>query len=47
MRNAYLAIAKREPERVVLLDARQPVENVHREILEAVRSRLLQAAKTA
>ena len=46
-RNGYLAIAKREPERVVLLDARQPVETVHREIVEAVRSRLLQAAKTA
>ena len=47
VRNAYLAIAKREPERVVLLDARQPIETVHREILEAVRTRLLRTAKTA
>ena len=47
VRNAYLAIAKREPERVVLLDARQPIETVHREIVEAVRARLLKTAKTA
>ena len=45
--NAYLEIARREPQRVVLLDARQPIETVHREILEAVRTRLLQTAKTA
>ena len=45
--NAYLEIARREPQRVVLLDARQPVETVHREILEAVRARLLKTAKTA
>ena len=47
VRNGYLAIAKRELERVVLLDARQPIETVHHEILEAVRTRLLKAAKTA
>jgi dTMP kinase len=47
VRNAYLEIARREPERVVLLDARRPVETVHGEIVEAVRTRLLRAAKTA
>jgi dTMP kinase len=47
VRNAYLAIARREPERVVLLDARQPIETVHGLIVEAVRSRLLKKAKTA
>jgi len=47
VRNGYLAIAKREPGRVVLLDARRPVEIVHGEIVEAVRTRLLRAAKTA
>ncbi|MGH9669664.1 MAG: dTMP kinase [Terriglobales bacterium] len=47
VRNAYVAIAKREPERVLLLDARQPIETVHREIVEAVRVRLLKTAKTA
>ena len=47
VRNGYLAIAKREPERVVLLDARRPVETVHNEIVEVVRARLLRAAKTA
>ncbi|HEV2021057.1 MAG TPA: dTMP kinase [Terriglobales bacterium] len=47
VRNAYLAIAKREPERVVLLDARRPVETVHSEIVEAVCTRLLRTAKTA
>ncbi len=45
--NAYLEIARREPERVVLLDARRPVETVHSEIVEAVRTRLLRTAKTA
>jgi len=47
VRNGYLAIAKREPERVVLLDARRPVEIVHGEIVEAVCTRLLRTAKTA
>jgi dTMP kinase len=47
VRNAYLEIARREPERVVLLDARRPVDIVHGEIVEAVRTRLLRAAKTA
>ena len=47
VRNAYLEIARREPERVVLLDARRPADIVHGEIVEAVRTRLLRAAKTA
>jgi len=47
VRNGYLAIAKREPERVVLLDARRPLDTVHAEIVEAVCTRLLRAAKTA
>lgn len=47
VRNAYLAIAKREPERVVLLDARRPIDIVHSEIVEAVCTRLLRTAKTA
>ncbi|HXZ78720.1 MAG TPA: dTMP kinase [Terriglobales bacterium] len=38
---AYLAIARREPERVFLVDARRPGDVVHREIVEHVRSRLL------
>lgn len=47
VRNAYLTIARREPERVILLDARRPVDIVHNEIVEAVRTRLLRTAKTA
>ena len=47
VRNGYLAIAKREPERVVLLDARRPIDIVHDEIVEAVCTRLLRTAKTA
>ncbi len=44
---AYLAIAAREPQRVFLVDARRPADVVQGEILEAVRRRLLLAAKTA
>jgi dTMP kinase len=47
VRNGYLALAKREPRRVILLDARQPIETVHGLILDAVRTRLLKTAKTA
>jgi dTMP kinase len=45
--HAYLAIARREPQRVLMLDARRSADVVHREIVEAVRQRLLGAAKTA
>ena len=45
--NAYLAIAKREPQRVLMLDARRQPDVVHREIVEAVRERFLGAAKSA
>ena len=41
VRNAYLEIARREPGRVVLVDARRPLEAVHPEIVAAVRARLL------
>ncbi len=44
---AYLAIARREPQRVLMLDARRPSDVVHRDIVEAVRQRFLGAAKTA
>jgi len=47
VRNGYLAIARREPDRVVTVDARRPMEAVHREIVKAVRERLLSAAKMA
>ncbi len=44
---AYLAIAQRAPHRVLLVDARRPIEVVHAEIVAAVRQRLLAAARTA
>ncbi len=37
----FLAIARREPERVVTVDARRPMDVVHRDIVSAVRQRLL------
>jgi dTMP kinase len=37
----FLAIAHREPERVVLIDARRGVEEVHKDVVAAVRERLL------
>jgi dTMP kinase len=40
VRSAYLEIAKREPQRVVVIDARRPIEAVHREILTTVEERL-------
>jgi len=40
VRNAYLEIARREPQRVVVVDARPPLEIVHPEILRVVRERL-------
>ncbi len=45
--DAYLAIAGREPHRVLMLDARRQADIVHREIVDAVRTRFLGAAKTA
>jgi dTMP kinase len=42
--DAYLAIAKREPERIFMVDARRPAEIVQQEIMEEVRRRFLGAA---
>jgi dTMP kinase len=47
VRNAYLAIAAREPERVVVVDARGTPEETHRQIVQIVRRKLKLAAKTA
>ncbi|MGH8630562.1 MAG: dTMP kinase [Burkholderiales bacterium] len=44
VRDAYLAIARREPERVVLVNARKPIPYVQREIWKAVRERTLRPA---
>jgi dTMP kinase len=43
----YLAIAKREPQRVVVVNARGTPEETHRKIMEGVRGRLKLVAKTA
>jgi len=40
VRTAYLAIAAREPQRVVAVDARGTPEETHRKIMEVVRKRL-------
>ncbi len=40
VRHAYLAIAHREPERVTVLDASQPVEKLFRDTWKALRERL-------
>ncbi len=45
--DAYLAIAKRERQRVFMVDARRQGDVVHREIVDTVRNRFLGAAKTA
>jgi dTMP kinase len=47
VRSSYLAIAEREPRRVVVVDARGPAAATHRRILELVLSRLKLAARTA
>jgi dTMP kinase len=47
VRSRYLAIAEREPRRVVVVDARGPAEETHRRIVELVLSRLKLAARTA
>jgi dTMP kinase len=40
VRDTYLAIAKREPKRVFVVDARRNLEVVHKEIVSAVRERM-------
>ncbi len=40
VREAFLGIARREPQRVVLVDARPPVAEVHEKIVRVVRERL-------
>jgi dTMP kinase len=47
VRTAYLAIAAREPQRVIVVDARGTPEQTHRQILDVVRRKLKLAAKTA
>jgi dTMP kinase len=47
VRDTYLAIAEREPGRVVVIDARGSAEETHAEILKVVRRKLKLAAKTA
>ena len=47
VRNKYLEIAKREPGRMVVVDARRTRGTVHREILEIVKAHFLGRAKTA
>ena len=37
----FMAIAKRDAERVVVIDARRPMETVHEDVVTAVRKRLL------
>jgi dTMP kinase len=44
VRNKYLEIAKREPQRVAIVDARRTADVVHPEILNVVRTRLLEVA---
>jgi dTMP kinase len=43
----YLAIARREPERVFLVDARKGISVVHKKIVEAVRERLREIATSS
>ena len=45
VRNSYLPIAKREPERVKIVDARGAPSQTHNKILELVRKRVKTAAK--
>ncbi len=47
VRSAYLAIATREPQRMVVVDARGTPEQTHRQIVEVVRRKLKVTAKTA
>ena len=45
--DAYMTIARREPQRVLLVDARREPEVVHREIVAAVRGKFFGKVKTA
>lgn len=47
VRDSYLAIAAREPERVAVVDARGSVEETHRQIMQAVQRKLKLVARTA
>jgi len=47
VRTAYLAIATREPQRMVVVDARGTPAETHRQIVEVVRRKLKLTAKTA
>lgn len=47
VRAAYLEIARREPQRVTIIDARGPAAETHAQILALVRRRLRLAARTA
>jgi dTMP kinase len=47
VRSAYLGIAAREPQRVVLVDARGAADDTHKRIVEIVRRKLKLPAKTA
>jgi dTMP kinase len=47
VRSAYLAIASREPQRVVVVDARGTADQTHASIVEIVRRKLKVTAKTA
>jgi dTMP kinase len=47
VRNTYLAIAAREPGRVVVVDARGSANETHAQIVKVVRRKLKLAAKTA
>jgi len=47
VRNAYSAIAAREPQRVVVVDARGTPDKTHEQIMSLVRQKLKLAAKTA
>jgi dTMP kinase len=47
VRSAYLEIARREPQRVVLVNARGPANETHAQIVALVRRKLRLAAKTA
>ena len=47
VRHAYLAIAAREPQRVVVVDARRTAAETHAQIVEILRQKLRLAAKTA
>lgn len=40
VRRGFLAIAKQEPTRVVVIDAARPIDDVHRAVLSVVRDRL-------